>query len=250
MCNFNIICQVKDGSCSCKKSSLFPEIIKPIPIPCVLTTDASLFGNFTRIIAQQNEAMKSILEQTKDILEKITNISQRPSSFISNPSSGDEPATSSQLQKFLCGENPEHTFSLQLINEVTNPAYKERPFSLLIQIIDANGNKAILKENLNFSIKIFTMENPPKLLKVSTSGDKILKGTIDIQGNSSLIFSKIIIREVSSHFRNGCFFLVVSPNDCNYIKPLIVNDLVVKARKMINDGIPKKNFKLQEADKN
>ncbi|OMJ72532.1 hypothetical protein SteCoe_29004 [Stentor coeruleus] len=249
MCNFNIVCPVKDGSCLCKKAGFISEIVRPMTISYPLPSNSNLLKNLILIISQQNEIMKSIVVQAKCILEKITDLSQSPSKSITNPPSGDEPATLNQLQKLLCGEKPQHTFELQLLCEVPNPAYKERSFSLFMQIVDTNGNKVILNENLDFSIQLFTMENPPKLLKINTSGDNILKGNIIMQGNSTLMFRKIAIREVSSHFRNGCFFLVVTPKDCSYIRPLIIDNFVVKARKMNSESIPKKNFKIQEIDR-
>ncbi|OMJ81738.1 hypothetical protein SteCoe_17729 [Stentor coeruleus] len=248
MCNFNLICQVRDGTCNCGKAKSGPEIIKPIPVPFTSGADANLLGTLFRIIAQQNEMIKAIAEQTKFALEKITSIAENTSQTITTTSSpGEEVTTSNQLQKILCGEEIQHLYSLQIISELQNPAYKERAFSLLLQIVDTQGNKVILPESLNFKVMLFTTESPPKLMKINTSGDKIMKGTIEAQGNSTLFFRKIAIKEVTSHFRNGCFFFVIAPKDANYIKPLIIESFVVKARK-INDATPKKKMKLDEKE--
>lgn len=251
MCNFNIKCQTSDGSCKCHQAISSPEIIKPIPVPFTTGVDVTLFGTLFRIIAQQNEMIKAIAEQTKSALEKITTIAESTCQTL-NPTltPGEEVTTSSQIHKILCGEKIQHTFSLQVISEMPNPAYKERAFSLLLQIIDANGNKAELPESLNFKVMLFTMESPPKLMKINTSGDKIMKGTIEAQGNSTLFFRKIAVKEVTSHFRNGCFFLVVATKDVEYVKPLIVENFVVKARKINNEGAAlKKKMKIYEAER-
>ncbi|OMJ80339.1 hypothetical protein SteCoe_19437 [Stentor coeruleus] len=276
MCNFNNICYVNDGTCSCKKLSSYQEIIKPMPVFFSASANINPFEILFRMMAQQNEAMKLIAEQAKSILEKISSLPQGPSQSIASTSVfGDEIASSNQLQKFLYGENPQHIFSLELLSEMPNPAYKERSFSLLIQIVDANGNKTTLTENLDFAIQLFTMESPPKLLKANTSGDKIIKGNLDfaiqlftmesppklvkantsgdkiikgnaeVKSNSTVIFTKIAIKEVSSHFRNGYFFLVVAPKNCRYIKPLIIENLIVKARKMNKESLPIKKSKAE-----
>ncbi|OMJ83955.1 hypothetical protein SteCoe_13286 [Stentor coeruleus] len=249
MCNFNIICQVRDGTCGCGKPKSSPEIIKPIPVPFSIGADANLLGTLFRIIAQQNEMIKAIAEQTKFALEKITTIAESTSQTLTTTSTpGEEVTTSSQLQKIICGEEIQHKYSLQIVSDIPNPAYKERAFSLLLQIVDADGNKAVLPESMNFKVMLFTTESPPKLMKINTSGDKIMKGTIEAQGNSTLFFRKIAIKEVTSHFRNGCFFFVVSSKEGSSIKPLIIENFVVKARKINNEGVPKKKHKIDEKE--
>ncbi|OMJ81312.1 hypothetical protein SteCoe_18235 [Stentor coeruleus] len=250
MCNFNIKCQTSDGSCKCSQVISSPEIIKPIPVPFTATADITFYGTLFRIITQQNEMIKAIAEQTKFALEKITTIAESTCQTINPTSSqGEEVTTSSQLHKIICGEEIQHSFSLQVISEMPNPAYKERAFSLLLQIVDTKGNKAVLPENLNFKVMLFTMESPPKLMKINTSGDKIMKGTIEAQGNSTLFFRKIAVKEVTSHFRNGCFFLVVATKDVDYVKPLIVENFVVKARKINNEATAmRKKIKIDEGE--
>lgn len=70
MCNFNIICYVNDGTCSCRKTSPYPEIIRPMPVSFSTLADTNPFETLFRIIAQQNEAMKLVTDQMKSILEK------------------------------------------------------------------------------------------------------------------------------------------------------------------------------------
>lgn len=88
-------------------------------------------------------------------------------------------------------------------------------------------------------------------LMLSFLGNKILKGFIEKDlVNGAVTFEKIQVKEVTSHFRNGWIFLVVYPkitkevnnnvlmrgNGINIntreIKPLIVEKVVVKAKKM------------------
>lgn len=243
MCNFNIACASGEGTCECGKTRGFTEIIKPVPIPVCAPNEANYLTTLFRIILQQNEMIKNIADQTKAVLDRLSNISenQHTSASVTN----EEVTTSSQLQKIICGQDYDCQYSLNLISEMPNPAYKERSFSLLLQIVDKNGEKVILPESLNFKVMLFTTENPPKVMKINTSGDKVLKGTVEAQGNSTIFFRKIAIKEVTSHFRNGCFFFVVTTKDTNTIRPLIVENFVVKARKINTEALPKKKAKIE-----
>jgi hypothetical protein len=73
-----------------------------------------------------------------------------------------------------------------------------------------------------------------------------MRGTLDAEGDSTIVFRKVIIKEVTSHFRNGVLFLVVLAQDTNKIQPLIIDNLVIKARKVsVNDL--KKKIKLDDS---
>ena len=246
MCKFNFICQVKDGSCGCDKLRPVQEIIKPIPFPLTPRSEQSLMFNLFQIIMQQNEMIKSISEQTRNAIEKIGKIAQQgdKNNITECFESTEEITTPEKLEKLLCGEHTNRQYYLQILSDIPNPAYKERSFFLMIQIFDCNGNKAKLPEIASFELMLFTNESPPKIIKINTCGDKIMRGTIEAQGVSTVFFRKVVIKEVSSHFRNGSFYFVINPKNCNVIKPLIVENFVIKARKITNDGIPTKKNKI------
>ena len=249
MCRFNTFCQNPDGNCMCYRANDCPNIIQPIPVPFVSSNGNSLIPVLFKMIFQQNEVLKSIAEQSKRALNLINKFTEGTSdqNLMGNSVTSDEVITAKALEKFICGEDAKHTHFLQFVSEVPNPAYKERAFSLLLQIVDSEGNKAMLPEATGFKVMLFTTENPPKLMKINTNGDNILKGTIETQGNCNVMFRKIAIKEVSSHFRGGCFFFVIAPKDASYIKPLIIENFIVKARKIPTDiGLPRKKCKLEE----
>mmetsp|Transcript_8643 Transcript_8643/g.8620 ORF Transcript_8643/g.8620 Transcript_8643/m.8620 type:complete len:86 (+) Transcript_8643:493-750(+) len=83
-------------------------------------------------------------------------------------------------------------------------------------------------------------------METTTNGDKIMRGTVDIESDGILNYKKIVIKEVTSHYRHGSFFLVVAPKEAPYIKPLIIENLVVKARKVGLDAKPRKRQKIEE----
>lgn len=249
MCNLNNFCKATDGSCKC----CVPEptgIVKPVPIPLINPHEGALIMSLFKIITQQNEMIKKISDDARLTVEKINTLSQNlglkqrktieyASEEVTNPE---------KLLKILCGDGTLHEYSLELVNELPRPAFKEKAFSMILQIVDNEGQKVVLPNIVGFTIMLFTTESPPKLMKINTSGDKIMRGTSDADGNSTVLFRKIVIKEVTSHFRNGCFFLVVAPKDCNSIKPLIVPNFVIKARKLMSDGIPKKKIKVDVED--
>ena len=240
MCNFNMLCHVQDGSCECGKVKFFPEIARPVPVP--FCADTSMISTLFRLIIQQNEMIKSIAEHTKVVLEKLSNFSDNPHTVSA---ASEEVITATQLQHVLCGNAIEQEYRLELVSEMPSPAYKERSFSLMLQIVNKMGEKVCLPESLNFKVLLFTTENPPKVIKINTSGDKILKGTTEAQGNSTIFFRKLAVKEVTSHFRNGCFFFVVTTKDSKAVRPLIIENFVVKARKINNEPAPRKKIKFE-----
>ncbi|OMJ84633.1 hypothetical protein SteCoe_14227 [Stentor coeruleus] len=247
MCKSNILCQSLDGKCACKPTAFQSGIVKPVPVPMTVPSDSNFMGALFKMIVQQNEFIKSIADQTKSALEKISELTEKRSGNMAQPTSivSEEATTPSVLLRYLCADKTYFTHSLELGEKIPMPAYKERSFSVLVNILDSNGNKVRLPNSIVFKVMLYTADNPPKNLSINTSGDKIMRGTLEVEGNSEIFFKKIIIKEVTSHFRNGSFFFVVVPKDAGYIKPLIVEDFVIKARKITNE-CPKKKCKVQE----
>jgi hypothetical protein len=237
-----MLCHVQDGTCDCGKPKFIPEIIRPVAVP--FCTDVTMMSTLFRVIIQQNEMIKSIAEQTKLVLEKLSGFSETTTTVTTSP---EEVITAAQLQKVLCGNENDHPYRLELVSEMPSPAYKERSFSLIVQIVNKTGEKVTLPESLNFKVMLFTTENPPKVMKINTSGDKILKGNTEAQGNSTVFFRKIAVKEVTSHFRNGCFFFVVTAKDSKFIRPLIFENFVVKARKINNEPASRKKMKVDDS---
>eukprot|EP01017_Pseudomicrothorax_dubius_P018450 TRINITY_DN2040_c0_g1_i6.p1 TRINITY_DN2040_c0_g1~~TRINITY_DN2040_c0_g1_i6.p1 ORF type:complete len:137 (-),score=37.78 TRINITY_DN2040_c0_g1_i6:148-510(-) len=108
-------------------------------------------------------------------------------------------------------------------------------------------------EKIKLVASIYSSEVPPRLIENNTLGQKLLKGVVDkVMVNGHAIFDKVQIREVTSHYRNGWVFLVITPQECSSssakdgqkveegenlvracdIKPLILERLKVKAKKM------------------
>lgn len=252
MCRFNTECEVQDGSCNCmkKRTSAFkvnPDLACPRPTQPLQN---NFYFPLFRLLQQQSEAIKLLSEQGKTVIEKLSSISNQLQHLNSTQDGSspvivpyEEVTSSSRLCEILCGQNTEFQYFLKLISEVPSPAYKERAFPLLAQIVDKDGNNATLPSSVFFKILLFTTESPPKLMKTNTGGDKIMRGTVEIETTSALLFRKIVIKEVTSHFRNGCFFLVIMPKQASHIKPLIIENFIIKARKVNAQSLPLKKVK-------
>ena len=110
--------------------------------------------------------------------------------------------------------------------------YKERGFPLEVEATDGSGQRVEKLGNLSFNISLFTMENPPKVLKNNISGKKILRGSTEATfDNGLVVFNNIVINEASSHYPNNKFCLVIMCSNSQDIKPLILSGITVRARK-------------------
>ena len=244
MCIFNISCQSEDGSCQCaslvQRSAIFP--VGPVSLGAISVSSALL--PLYNLVFQQIQVIRSIKESLGSIIEGIASLEHPITRDLSlNVDSVNAP-TAAQLKQYFCGETI-HRYRLKPVNEIVNPAYKERIFSLMFRLIDAERNEVKLDKSIFCKLLLYTAENPPKVIKLNNSGDNILKGNTEMHGNSYFKFERIGINEVSSHFISGSFVLVVMPSDITEIAPFILEDFVVKARKMNLEAIARKKAKLK-----
>ena len=244
MCNLNLLCKVSDGSCPCTRPGQ-SGIIKPVAVPLMNPQEGALVLSLFKLLSDQKQMIKKITEEAALTTEKINKVTTKLGLKSNQVECTSEESTNpDQLLKLLTGQITTFSYSLSLVSDIPSPAFKEKAFSLLLQILDENGNQATLPSSTLFNLLLFTTESPPKALKTSMTGDKVIRGTTEVEGNSSVLFKKIVIKEVSSHFRGGCFYLVVtSKNPC--VRPLIVPSFVVKARKLNADGTPRKKVKVE-----
>jgi hypothetical protein len=125
-------------------------------------------------------------------------------------------------------------------------------FSLELELTDLQGKTIKNMNKIPLSLALYTSENPPKFIEKNTTGQKISKGFLEQSlQNGSCKFEKIQIREVTSHFRNGWIFIVIIPcmtplgggnnssvNFVDYekIEPLVLDKIIVKAKKLKEAG--------------
>jgi len=196
-------------------------------------------------------SLKSTVKTTTAVVEKIP-----PPASSNNPlyihqiiGNSTDTVTTENLMTYLYGPTPDFQYHIILKSELALPLYRERNFKFTVILVDKNGNPVENSNRIPLTIGIYSSENPPKYIDANTSGNKILKGFIEKDlVNGTATFEKIQIKEVTSHFRNGWVFFVVYPKvvavgsntillnghnliNCAKIKPLILEKVVVKAKK-------------------
>lgn len=265
MNRINSECIRLDGDCACEVGSpchafkKYSKLIRPVathqPQEVNAKQNQTVLLHLLRMVQHHAKALKMAAKNTSCLLGKLNVIdemliqSNSPLNVKAHemfvPS--DESTSPHKLLEILSNGVENYSYQLELISDLPSPAYKERAFSLSARIVNMQGVPSILSHSTVFNILLFTTESPPKLLKINTSGEKIMRGTIEIESCDKVYFNKIVIKEVTSHFRNGYFYLVVVPKQNSKVKPLIISNFVIKAR-MIADGIPRKRVKLEDSD--
>lgn len=120
---------------------------------------------------------------------------------------------------------------LGVIGETIEQAYKERGFSLTLQILGSDGMPR-RTSGIRCKICLYSQETPPKRVMQNIAGKKILRGTVEADSDSEGVvnFGNIVVNEVTSHYINDAFYLVVMPASPD-IQPFTINSFSVRARK-------------------
>ena len=115
--------------------------------------------------------------------------------------------------------------------------FKEKGFSLTLRIMTAPGVPCSVS-GLHFRLQLYSEDQPPAKVTLNISGKKVLRGSVDAYSDSEglVFFPNIVINEVSSHYLNNCFTLVVSQSGEQNVKSFALPGLVVKARKQAKAG--------------
>ncbi|CAD8192723.1 unnamed protein product [Paramecium pentaurelia] len=117
------------------------------------------------------------------------------------------------------------------LEEEIKEIYRERMFNLSVSMRDMNGD-LIEDEDCPIFLRIYTSEKFPKEVYSNIRGKPIFKGQTQILLRGKGEFQRISITEVSSHFPSGKFLLVIF-SEKQYVKPYIIDNLIVKAKKLL-----------------
>jgi hypothetical protein len=194
-------------------------------------------------LTSKTSLLKELSSTVSEIDKKLDSISKESHSKTQNMQY--EIASPSMILKTI---NPSKTFhyKLQPIHDQPSLIYKERNFSLKFRIINNEDFPVTLKNPGVFRLSLFTVDNPPCDLMKNNDKRKILRGNVEVLANHEVEFRKICINQVSSHFRNGVFCLAVVPDPSDSIQPFIIPDVIVKARKILEE--PRKIRKTHETE--
>ncbi|OMJ78986.1 hypothetical protein SteCoe_21066 [Stentor coeruleus] len=242
MCTYSGSCKITDGSCHCSRlgsmrTTQFGNLAR-----LNANMELTMVQGILRMIMQQNELIRNAQNSLNRAVDMLSKMSKHPQllSDATPDTCSLEPTNKESLLSYICPNYYSLPYSLSLASSISQPAYKDRCFSISLNIIDSAKHLITLHEMQSFKIFLYTTDNPPKLLVVNTSGDRITRGINEVESNCHILFKKIIINEVSSHYRQGCLFLVIMPERTDLICPLIIENFVVKARKVASGELTKK----------
>ena len=133
--------------------------------------------------------------------------------------------------EFRVPDERSYRAKLGVIGEAVEQAFKERGFSFTLQILGNDGAPR-RTSGIRFKICLYSQETPPKRITQNIAGKKILRGTVEADSDSEGVvkFANIVVNEVTSHYINDAFYLVVMPASPD-IQPFTVNSFSVRARK-------------------
>lgn len=197
------------------------------------TNNGSLIANINALIQQHSIALNDLTHKNNTLNQKLDTLTQELSKKTKIPQPNiEEPFTLEGIFRWISSGK---TFSLYitLLNSFPDIIYKEKGFYIQANVIDSNGSTVILPSTFTFVIALFTMENPPKLLKNNISGKKILRGTSEAvpEVDGIIHFRNVVVNEVTSHYPNDSFCLVILCPSLSHVKPLATSGISVRARK-------------------
>ncbi|CAK85356.1 unnamed protein product (macronuclear) [Paramecium tetraurelia] len=224
---------------------------------------------FFELLDKQVDAYKTLLDQLNTSQDKFNNLLQdyllkfqqinnkllqqgRPELSCSQIQikRNDELFTNSQLNisfnlRSLLEKS--YKYKLTLADPLETPLYRDRIFQLRVELKNKNGELVRNPNKIELVVAIYSQEQYPKEIKVNNKGEQILKGHLCVPLiKGTAFFTRVQIREVSSHYQNGGIILAIlpqfKPNDepinSRDIQPLIVENIKVKAKKFSERHIP------------
>lgn len=200
--------------------------------------NSGFIQNICQMLYTQNQQLLKIAENNKSLSENIEVLVDKAKKIIHNH---EEPfdinlprSDNGSLQKIFTEED--YQYSISLTEDLPSIILKEKGFQISIGLFDTSLKRLQIPFHFKFQIELYTMENPPKFLEHNIHGKKILRGTLTsfTVDNWKVIFNNIVINEVSSHYPNDSLKIVVQHVGSHLIRPLVINNVSVRARKNIN----------------
>ncbi|CAD8061454.1 unnamed protein product [Paramecium sonneborni] len=226
-------------------------------------------SQFFELLDKQVDAYKTLLDQLNTSQDKFNNLltdyllkfqkinnkllqQGRPEFSCSQIQikRNDELFTNSQLNisfNLRSLLEKQYKYKLTLADPLETPLYRDRIFQLRVELKNKNGELVRNPNKIELVVAIYSQEQYPKEIKVNNKGEQILKGHLCVPLiKGTAFFTRVQIREVSSHYQNGGIILAIlpqfKPNDepinSRDIQPMIVENIKVKAKKFSERHIP------------
>jgi hypothetical protein len=205
----------------------------------------------SQMVCSQNIVLTTIVQNNKRILEYLESLmeeTQRISRMLTNTRYSELVVEdSSQVDQIFTWAKADKKFpyKISLDSSLNLPLFKERGFHVTISVKGEDERMVVLRSAPRFRIALFSMDNPPKMLTVNIAGKKILRGTLESEFDEQGIvnFPNVVINEVSSHYVNDGFYMVVYNLSNKDVQPLILSNITVRARKPLK---PSSRFDSEE----
>jgi hypothetical protein len=171
MCKLNILCSAEDGKCNChkQKSDL---LTSPKP-------HSNLLCSILSFISSQPEVLKAMTEG-KVNPEEIPSVPISPLEI---------PLTETQDVK--------EGLSVNLLNDLPSKIFVQKPFSLMIEIVDSKFNRVNFDEPVVFQVA---------LVRKNDQSDFVVLGTCE--SNGIALFKRLEVLEKTEN----CLLVVRTPN--------------------------------------
>lgn len=122
--------------------------------------------------------------------------------------------TEKDLRKILADPTVRYQYKLVTETDIETPLVRERNFAINVKLVDSDGEIVRNSNKMLLNVNIYTEDLPPINVQTNTQGQKSTKGGTDkVLDKGECSISKLQIREVTSHYRNGKIFIVVLPSE-------------------------------------
>lgn len=186
----------------------------------------------------QNRFLSGIVSKNSQVIKQLEDLLNFYDSSTAPLSQS--PGVKRELSQVFDSEKT-YNCKLKLWQSFPTSVCKSKYFKISAQLVPNDGVDIIKEERVGVSISLFSYDNIPKRLTHTMQGRNIFRGNTnsvlayDLVESKHLVHFKLQIREVSSHFVGGLFYLVIEPDKTLesrglFIKPLVINDLKVKAK--------------------
>ncbi|CAG9316958.1 unnamed protein product [Blepharisma stoltei] len=192
---------------------------------------------YLSIINYQNDVLSDIVAYNSKCLERVGSFFNEVKSlgrFLSNTRHKDLVMETSITSEQIFSKENNYKYELKLVEKFPEVLYKERGFSLKAYVQDRSGKPVYLHKYPRFRVFLYSMDRKPKLMDLNVAGKKVLRGTMEseMKEDSTIYFKNLVINEVSSHYTNDAFRIVVANLNSSSVKPLILNGIPVRARRL------------------
>jgi len=190
------------------------------------------------LIALQNRMLREIHRHNQLIRSAVESLAKQIEGMAKHITQEDG-VEQGRIMSLLIGSqvDPVCDYRVLASDSLPDSIYKERGFSLSCILVDRDSKVTRLPGAAIFVMNLYTADTVPKKLQQNISGKRILRGTTEAELDSSgyIVFPNVVINEVSSHYQNDCFSIVISHVGPYDILPLVFRRVTVRARKPLKN---------------